>query len=241
MLSSAFFFIRHGDLRRPQERDDENALRKKGIGLDPAKMAMERERRAPNQPIGWCVVQLDENYNWWVEKTDRPSDNSDEERLSILDPKQVEYVFDLLESLREYGLQGDVVLRAFLPFSIEKDLGGGRVRLRITEEELGKSEEKLFALPNTFGEAGHYAEFLDHISLLRAKLLNDTYSFVQRLTVTELEEGVRENCELEGQPALHVFQEIAGILEYSPMGFEPEKEEEDAENLTKGVEEEWTA
>lgn len=202
-------------------------------------MAVDGEKRAPNQPIGWCIVHLDENYSWWVEKTDRPPDSSEEERLSILDPKQVEYVFDLLESLREYGLQGDIVLRAFLPLSIEKDLGGGRVRLRITEEELGKSEEKLFALPNTFGEAGHYAEFLDHISLLRVKLLNDTYKFVQRLTVSELEEGVRESCELEGQTSPHVFQEIAGILEYSPLGFEPE--EEDAEESVKGGEEEWTS
>jgi hypothetical protein len=204
-------------------------------------MAMEGEKKASVRPIGWCVVRLGDDYNWWVEKIDRPLDSSDEERLSILDPKQVEYVFDLLEPLREYGLQGAIVLRAFLPFAIEKDLGGGHVRLQTTEKELGKSEEKLFALPNTFDDSGPYAEFLDHISLVQVKFLNDTHKFVRRLTVTDLEESVRVHCELDGAQSLHVFQEIAGILEYGQAEFSLDEGEEDGENEARGGEDEWTA
>jgi hypothetical protein len=176
----------------------------------------------PEKRMDWCVVRLESDLNWWVLEADWMPEDPDEGRLAILDPRQVEYVFDLLEPLREFGLQNSVVERAFLRFSIDKDLGGGRVRLTATREEIAESDEKLFALPNTFSESyGGYAEFLDHVSHLRIKYLNSIHRFAQQLTVDELEDEVRdavEGTQIRELPA-HLFQEIAGVLEYCPAGF----------------------
>ncbi|MDR3316715.1 MAG: hypothetical protein LBS68_01385 [Puniceicoccales bacterium] len=181
--------------------------------------ALQTEKR-----VKWCVVVLDANFNWWVEESNWIPEYVDEDDISILDPRQIEYVFDLLEPLREFGLQCSVVERAFLLFTIDRDLGDGRIRLLEVQEKIGESEEKLFALPNIFNEAyGGYAEFLDHISFLRIKYLNSVHRFTQQLTVAELEEEVRESAGVAaGEGSMHLFQEVAGILEYCPAGFSDE-------------------
>jgi hypothetical protein len=208
-------------------------------------MAMVGGENEQDRRIGWCIVKLETDLNWWVSETDYLPDRSDDELLSILDPKQVEYIFDLLEPLRGFGLQNDIVMRAFLRFAIDGDLGDGHVRLVATEEEIGESDEKLFALPNLFSESGSgYAEFLDHISLLRIKYLNSSHSFTQQLTVSELEDEVREGYEPAGALPLHAFQEIANILEYSPAGFVVPEDDGDGEEsraeITDGSEnDEW--
>ncbi|MDR1436097.1 MAG: hypothetical protein LBI39_02750 [Puniceicoccales bacterium] len=191
-------------------------------------MAKRDGHGGPDGQIGWCIAKLEEDYNWWVDEAENLPENPDDERTSILDPKQVEYVFDSLEPLREFGLRSDVVLLAFRAFAIDKELSGGRVRLVATDGKIGESDEKLFALPRIYGESGDsYAEFLDHISLLRIKYLNSVHKFSQQLTASELEEEVRDSVESVGSLPMHAFQEIASILEYCPAGFSPEEDDED--------------
>ncbi|MDR2576559.1 MAG: hypothetical protein LBC42_00715 [Puniceicoccales bacterium] len=192
------------------------------------------EKLGTDEKIEWCIAILDESYNWWLDDASWLPETIEEERLSILDPRQIEYVFDLLEQLRDFGLQHSIVERAFLRFAIDRDLGGGRVRLVATREQIAESEEKLFALPNIFSDTyGGYAEFLDHISSLRIKYLNSAHHFAQQLTVDELEDEVRESLEgnAETHEAVHLFQELAGILEYCPAGYVERDESETEEML----------
>lgn len=173
--------------------------------------------------IDWCIVKLESDLNWWVREMSSTPSIEPDEKVSILDPKQVEFMQDLLEPLRPYGLRMEIVERAFIPFSIDKDLGGGQIRLAATKESFFSSEEKLFAMPNVFDEAyGGYAEFLDHVSLIRAKMLNDVCHFKQKLTIDELEEQVRDALAAQenGELPVHLFQEIVSVLEYCPAGYD---------------------
>ncbi len=187
--------------------------------------------------LEWCIVRLGEDLNWWV---DEISDdvNWDLDGLSIIDPRQMSYVIDLIEPLNDYGFDANILKPAFFPFRIEKDLGKGRVRLVRTNESLLDTEDQLFALPNVIDEeTGPYADFIDHITRLRVKLLNDTIDFEQQLTLDEIEEEIREeqnNSFLEGS-AIHLFNEIVNILEYVPAGYETD---EDGEAKGRGIEEE---
>jgi hypothetical protein len=130
--------------------------------------------------------------------------------------------------LREYAFDPDVFERAFIPFRIAKDLGKGRVRLMRVKEPLLESEEKLFALPDVIDEEnGPFADFLDHITRLRVKLLNDLFDFEEKLTVDEVEDQLREqenNDFMEGK-AVHAFYEISSILDFMPAGYENEDDE----------------
>jgi hypothetical protein len=190
--------------------------------------------------LEWCIVRLGEDHNWWV---DEVSDavHWDVDGLSIIDPRQVDHIIELIEPLREYGFNSDVFERAFIPFRITKDLGKGRVRLARTKQPLLESEEKLFALPDIIDEEnGPYADFLDHITRLRVKLLNDLLDFEEKLTVDEVEDQLREaqnNDFIEGK-AVHLFQEMTAILDFMPEGYgddddETEKRsaEDDADDL----------
>jgi hypothetical protein len=145
----------------------------------------------------------------------------------------------LLDQLREFGLQHDIVERAFLRFAIDAELVNGRVRLTFTREQIAESDEKLFALPNIFSESScGYAEFLDHISGLRIKYLNSMHNFTQQLTIDELEDEVRESMDSGqmGQGSVHIFREIVGILEYRPAGYEDiDDDAEESRNETEDL------
>ena len=177
--------------------------------------------------LEWCIVRLGEDHNWWVNEVSDPV-HWDVDGLSIIDPRQVDHIIELIEPLREYGFNSDVFERAFIPFRIAKDLGKGRVRLARTKQPLLESEEKLFALPDIIDEEnGPYADFLDHITRLRVKLLNDLLDFEEKLTVDEVEDQLREtqnNDFIEGK-AVHLFQEITAILEFMPDGYGDDDEE----------------
>jgi hypothetical protein len=170
--------------------------------------------------LEWCVVRIGEDHNWWVQEVS-DSVHWDVDGLSIIDPRQVDHIIELVEPLREYGFDSDVFERAFIPFRITKDLGNGNVRLARTKQPLMESEEKLFALPDVIDdENGPYADFLDHITRLRVKLLNDLLDFEEKLTVDEVEDQLREaqnNDFIEGR-AVHLFQEITSILDFMPAG-----------------------
>ena len=177
--------------------------------------------------LEWCVVRLGEDHNWWVDEISDPV-HWDVDGLSIIDPRQVDHIIELVEPLREYGFDSDVFERAFIPFRITKDLGNGKVRLARTKQPLMESEEKLFALPDVIDEEnGPYADFLDHITRLRVKLLNDLLDFEEKLTVDEVEDQLREaqNSDFIEGKAVHLFQEITSILDFMPAGYGDDDDE----------------
>jgi hypothetical protein len=172
-------------------------------------------------------VRLGEDHNWWVDEVSDPV-HWDVDGLSIIDPRQVDHIIELIDPLREYGFDSDLFERAFIPFRITKDLGKGKVRLARTKQPLLESEEKLFALPDVIDEEnGPYADFLDHITRLRVKLINELLDLEEKLTVDEVEDQLREaqnNDFIEGK-AVHLFSEITAILDFMPAGHGEDDEE----------------
>jgi hypothetical protein len=182
----------------------------------------------PSTTLDWCIVRLGEDMNWWVEEVS-DTVHWDTDGLSIIDPRQVSHLVEQVEPLRDYGLDPDVMERAFIPFRIDKDLGEGRVRLVRVKDSILESEDKLFALPDIVDdENSAYADFLDHITRLRVKMLNDLFDFEQRLTVDEVEEEIREeaNADFINGQAVHLYKEITSVLEYMPAGWEGDDDED---------------
>jgi hypothetical protein len=178
--------------------------------------------------LDWCVVRLGEDSNWWV---DEISDDVhwDVDNLSIIDPRQIDYLIEATEPLKDYGFDQDLIEQAFIPFRIEKDLGNGRIRLVRVKTTLLDSDEKLFGLPDIVDEEnGPYADFLDHVMRARVKMLNDIKEFTEKLTVDEVEEQIREeqnNLFMEGR-SIHLFNEIAAVVDYLPAGWDDDDESE---------------
>ena len=176
--------------------------------------------------LEWCVVRLGEDHNWWVAETSDPV-RWDVDGLSIIDPRQVSHLMELVDTLRDYGFNQDMFEAAFISFRIEKDLSGGKVRLKRVKESLFESDEKLFALPDTLDEEnGPYADLLDHLTRCRVKMLNDLFAFEAKLSVDEVEDEIREDQNahfIEGK-AVHTFEELTAILDYMPAGHESDEE-----------------
>jgi len=165
--------------------------------------------------------------NWWIHEIS-DSIHWDVDGLGIIDPRQFQYLVDLLEGLSDYGLQTDIVEEAFYTFQIDTIEEDKTVLLKRVEDSILDSEEQLFALPDVMDEEkGPYADLLDHVTKLRIKMLNDLIDFSQKLTVEELEEEIREaqNSDFMEGRATHFFNEITSILEYVPEGFELDEEE----------------
>ncbi len=177
--------------------------------------------------LDWCVVRLGEDHNWWVEETSDPI-RWDVDGLSIVDPRQVAHLTELVDALRDYGFDQDAFEAAFIPFRIERDLGSGKVRLKRVKESLFDSDEKLFALPDILDEEnGPYADLLDHLTRCRVKMLNDLFEFEAKLSVDEVEDEIREDQNahfIEGK-AVHTFEELRSILDYMPAGHESDEEQ----------------
>ena len=185
--------------------------------------------------LDWCIVRLGDDHNWWVAETSDPV-RWDVDGLSIVDPRQLAHLIELVDALRDYGFDQDVFEGAFIPFRIDKDLGSGKVRLKRMKESLFESEEKLFALPDILDEEnGPYADLLDHFTRCRVKMLNDLFKFEAKLSVDEVEDEIREDQNshfIEGK-AVHTFEELTAILDYMPAGYDA-----DEEAPAKGVEDE---
>jgi hypothetical protein len=176
--------------------------------------------------LDWCVVRLGDDHNWWVTETSDPV-RWDVDGLSLIDPRQRDHLIELVDPLRDYGFDQDVMERAFIPFRIEKDLGGGKVRLKRTKDSLFESEEKLFLLPDILDEEnGPYADLLDLLTRCRVKMLNDLFEFESKLTVDEVEDELREaqNSHFIEGKAVHSFEEITAILDFMPAGYESDDE-----------------
>ena len=177
--------------------------------------------------LNWCIVRLGNDYNWWVNEIS-DSIHWDVDCLSILDPKQVAYVLELTDDLKDYGFNSDMLDRAFFRFKIDKKLGDNLVRLVRTEQSLAESEEPLFALPDIIDEEkGPYVDFIDQITKFRARLLNDSIEFKKNLSAEEITDELAEKYRLEyfEGTSVHVYRELTDILEYVPDGFELDKEE----------------
>ncbi|MGB0408960.1 MAG: hypothetical protein ACPGIC_03090 [Opitutales bacterium] len=185
----------------------------------------------PTSKLTWCKARFGEDMNWWVQETSDPV-HWDVDGLGIIDPRQFQYIIDLLEPLQDYGLQNELVDNAFYSFGIDKVDEDKTVLLKRVRDSILESEEQLFALPDVLDEEkGPYADLLDHVTKLRIKMLNDLIDFSQTLTVEELEEEIREaqNGDFMEGRATHFFTEITSILEYVPEGFELEEDEDGAE------------
>lgn len=180
--------------------------------------------------LDWCKVRLGKDLNWWVTET---SDNVnwDIDGLSVIDPRQATYILDTLESLRPYGLDDSIVEKTFITFSIDSRIGKDGIKLVRSNESVFEAEEQqLFLFPDTLDEErSPYAEFLDHITKMQVKMLNDTFHFEQDVEIEDLEEQIREkysNDYMDGR-AIHVFLEILDILEYVPAGYSLDDLDED--------------
>ncbi len=176
--------------------------------------------------LDWCAIRLGEDHNWWVFETSDPV-RWDVDGLSIVDPRQVHHLIELVDPLRDYGFNQDIFEAAFIPFRIEKDLGAGKVRLKRVKDSLFESDEKLFSLADTLDEEnGPYADLLDHLTRCRVKMLNDLFEFESKLTVDEVEDEIREaqNTQFIEGKAIHTFEELTAILDFMPAGYESDDE-----------------
>jgi hypothetical protein len=185
--------------------------------------------------LDWAIVRLGDDHNWWVAETSDPV-RWDVDGQSIVDPRQLQHLIELVDPLRDYGFDQDIFETAFIPFRIDKDLGSGKVRLKRVKESLFDSEDKLFGLPDVLDEEnGPYADLLDHLTRCRVKMLNDLFSFESKLSVDEVEEEIREdqNSNFIQGKAVHTFEELTSILDYMPAGYDA-----DEEAPAKGIEDE---
>ncbi len=185
--------------------------------------------------LDWCIVRLGDDHNWWVAETSDPV-RWDVDGLSIVDPRQLAHLIELVDPVRDYGFDQDIFETAFIRFRIDKDLGEGKVRLKRVKDSLFDSEDKLFVLADVVDEEnGPYADLLDHITRCRVKLLNDLFAFESKLSVDEVEEELREeqNSHFIQGKAVHTFEELTSILDYMPAGYDT-----DDEAPAKGAEDE---
>jgi len=166
--------------------------------------------------MNWWVIEVSDEIHW------------DVDGLSLIDPRQMSHIVDLIEPLRDYKFDQDVLERGFIPFRIDKDLGDGIIRLVRTKDTFIDSDDPLFGLPDVVDdENGPFADFLDHITKIRVAFLNDMIDFEQKLTIDELEDELREeenNNFIEGK-AMHLFNEVTTILDYVPTGWELDDDE----------------
>ena len=185
--------------------------------------------------LDWCIVRLGDDHNWWVAETSDPV-RWDVDGLSIVDPRQLAHLIELVDPVRDYGFDQDVFESAFIRFRIDKDLGEGKVRLKRVKDSLFDSEDKLFVLADVLDEEnGPYADLLDHLTRCRVKLLNDLFAFEAKLSVDEVEDELREeqNSHFIQGKAVHTFEELTSILDYMPAGYDT-----DDEATAKGAEDE---
>jgi ABC-type transporter Mla MlaB component len=180
--------------------------------------------------LDWCIVRLGSDHNWWVDEVSDPV-RWDVDGLSIIDPRQMAHLIELVEPLRDYGFDQEIMESAFIPFRIEKEAAKKKVRLRRVKDSFFESEEKLFALTDILDEEnGPYADLLDHLTRCRVKMLNDLFAFVSKLTVDEVEDEIREdqNADFAEGKSLHAFNELTAILDFMPAGWENEDGEDAA-------------
>lgn len=187
--------------------------------------------------LEWCDVQFDDDSHWWVQNFD-PSTRWEFDQLGIIDPRQLQHILELMDSLREYGLQDDLVDKAFFKFRLQEELTDKentfrleRVRSSLYDEDL---DELLFILPDDMDEErGPYEDFMKHILRLRVRMLNNLIDNEQPLTMDEVDAEIREalTVDLSEDEDPHYFDEITAILDYTPEG----TDSDDLQNLEDDI------
>lgn len=189
----------------------------------------------------WCTVRFDEpTAKWWAKETSDPR-HYEPDGLGVLDPRQLPWVLDMLDPLREYGLSNEIIEAAFVPFQIQSADKDGVVRLARVAEHILESEEQLFGLPNVKdGDKGAYADFLEHIMRLRVKFLNDNIKLETKLTFEDIDERIgdlRNQALIEGRD-IHPLDEITDIIDFVPEGHElPTEDDDDDKPVRRAAEE----
>ena len=147
----------------------------------------------PTNKLTWVKARLGEDSNWWASEISDPI-HWDVDGLGIVDPKQFQYMMELMDPLSDYGLKTELIEDAFYSFGIENfDKKEQIIHLKRIQDSILDSDELIFALPDVLDDdKGPYADFIDHITRLRIKLLNDLIDFSSKLTIEELEEDIRE-------------------------------------------------
>ncbi|MBQ6534633.1 MAG: hypothetical protein IJI37_05630 [Opitutales bacterium] len=178
-----------------------------------------------------CKIRLGKDLNWWVVETNDKI-NWDIDGLSVIDPRQASHLLDTLDGLREYGFDESILEKAFIPFSIDSKDSKNDVKIVRTDDSVfDADDQQLFLLPDLLDdERSGYAEFLDHITKLQVKMLNDTFQFEKDVAIEDLEEEIRDNYSndyMEGR-AIHVFREVMDILEYVPAGYSLDDEDDES-------------
>ena len=54
--------------------------------------------------LDWSIVRLGDDHNWWVAETSDPV-RWDVDGLSIIDPRQLAHLIELVDALRDYGFE----------------------------------------------------------------------------------------------------------------------------------------
>ena len=67
--------------------------------------------------LEWCLVRIGEDMNWWVTEVSNPI-HWDVDGLGIIDPRQMSYVLEQCDSLREYGFDPDIIDDTFISLKI---------------------------------------------------------------------------------------------------------------------------
>lgn len=170
----------------------------------------------------WIIVRLDENMNWWIDETSDDIDRSAGDR-SVLDPRQITQLVEMLGQYRPHGLRPEQFAAAFQVYIAQSELSDGRLKLVLTDESIFDTGAQLFALP-LIGEedADAYSELLDAISVARIRRLNKTHHYARDCTELDMQEELDalDRDRFFNAETMHVFDEINEILEWSPAEWE---------------------
>ncbi len=138
--------------------------------------------------------------------------------------------------MREYGIQEDIVEKAFFKFRLEKEMTKQKFRLERTRDSLYDPDQVLFVLPDDMDEeSGPFEDFMKHALRVRVRMLNDLIESDQPLTIEEVDAQIREaqSKDLIEDQNIHCFTAITAVLEYTPDGLDSDdlkgdEEEDDA-------------
>lgn len=168
--------------------------------------------------IVWIVARLGEDLNWWLESTNLSGETAP--TLSgVLDPRQVKHLSEILEQYEAHGLRPGQLETAFKLYTLESEVDEGRVRLAASEGETFATDSNVFALPITEGdEENPYGLFLEALATARIRKINADHKFAEKCTVEEMFEELDalDTDRYINADAMHCFEEITQILEWSP-------------------------
>ncbi|MCG3148847.1 MAG: hypothetical protein PCFJNLEI_02296 [Verrucomicrobiae bacterium] len=172
--------------------------------------------------LQWIVARLGDDYNWWVESTSVPT-GTPPGLSSILDPRQVAHLREILVEYRQYGLTQQQWARAFTFFTLQSEIAEGQVRLVPADDETAE----VFALPviDPEGESP-YSDFLDAVVSARVRKLNATHGYLTDCTADELTTEL-EMLDVDryfSDESRHCFDELNEILEWEPAEWEDPSE-----------------